>query len=173
MADLLDDILAPKPPSPATASPAAGQEPSSTMSSSAPSGDMLDQLLSQRPASGQPIQQSIQEPQSEVSASAPPSSGGDMLDQMLAQRSAPSAAAQSSASGQKPVINYEERFGEGESFLSRPLTTYFGIPEYREGAGGIEKGVEKTLSALTSPVSLGLLIATGGTSAIADAGAAW
>jgi len=72
----------------------------------------------------------------------------------------------------KPVPSYEDRSGTGESILTRPISTYFGIPEFREGAGGIEKGVEKFVSSLTSPVSLALMLATAGTSSIATAGEA-
>lgn len=91
--------------------------------------------------------------------------------QFVSTSAAPAAAQPAGVPGQTP--SYEDRFGTGESFLSRPLTTYFGIPEYREGATGVEKGVEKTLSGLTSPVSLGLLLATSGSSALETAAGEW
>jgi hypothetical protein len=61
--------------------------------------------------------------------------------------------------------------GEGESALTRPLSTYFGIPEYRQGAGGIERAAEKFASGLTSPLNIGLMLVTGGLGGIAEAGA--
>jgi len=46
------------------------------------------------------------------------------------------------------------------SFLNKPLTeSIFGWGQYRSGAGGLERGVEKIASGLTSPLSLGLLAA--------------
>src|SRR5579872_7232952 len=68
-----------------------------------------------------------------------------------------------------PVPKDEDRFGEGESWYSRPLTSsILGIPEYRQGAGGSERGVEKFASGLSSPVSLGLMLATGGLGSLAE-----
>jgi hypothetical protein len=47
------------------------------------------------------------------------------------------------------------------SWLNTPLTeSLFGIPETRQGAGGIERGIERIASGLTSPLSLGLTAAT-------------
>jgi GGDEF domain-containing protein len=65
-----------------------------------------------------------------------------------------------------------ERTGEGENVLFRPITTYFGVPEYRKGAGPVERGVEKFASGLVSPLSLGLMLVTGGLGGLAEAGTA-
>src|SRR5580658_1939059 len=81
-------------------------------------------------------------------------------------------AAQLSGSQQAQGGNDEsERMGEGQSMLTRPLSTYLGIPEYREGAGGVEKGLEKFASGLTSPLNIGLMLVTGGVGGLAEAGA--
>jgi hypothetical protein len=46
------------------------------------------------------------------------------------------------------------------NFLNKPLTeSLFGWGQYREGAGGFERGAEKVLSGLTTPLSLGLMAA--------------
>jgi len=66
--------------------------------------------------------------------------------------------------------DFEDRFHTGESILTKPLSTYI-LPEYREGAGPVEKGAEKFATALTSPISLALMLATAGTGSIAAAGA--
>lgn len=47
--------------------------------------------------------------------------------------------------------------------LNTPLSESFGIPDSREGAGGLERGAEKVLSGFTSPLSLLLSIGTLGT----------
>ncbi len=65
-----------------------------------------------------------------------------------------------------------QRMGEGEAWYSKPLTTYVGIPEFREGAGPVERSVEKFASGLTSPLSVGLMLVTGGLGGLAEAGAA-
>jgi hypothetical protein len=66
-----------------------------------------------------------------------------------------------------------QRLGEGQSWLTKPLqTSLFGVGEYRQGATGIEKGVEKFASGLLSPVSIGLMLVTGGLGSLAEAGAA-
>ncbi len=66
-----------------------------------------------------------------------------------------------------------ERLGEGQSWLTKPLqTSLFGLGEYRKGATGIERGAEKFASGLLSPLSLGLMLVTGGLGSIAEAGAA-
>jgi hypothetical protein len=102
-------------------------------------------------------------------AAAPPSPSspaptGDVFDQLAP--SAPSSQATQGAGGDDPA-----RMGVGESVFTRPLTTYLGIPEYRQGAGGIERGVEKFASGLTSPLNLGLMLVTGGLGGVAEAGA--
>lgn len=47
--------------------------------------------------------------------------------------------------------------------LNTPLSESFGLPDSREGAGGLERGAEKVLSGFTSPLSLLLSIGTLGT----------
>ena len=162
MADIFDTIASQQPQ--ATATP----PPPPAAPYQAAQGDIFDQFSKSAVPTTPP-------PQDQPASPAPV---GDIFDQIApptprgsTATTAPMAAP--SAGKNASVPSYEERFGTGESILSRPLTTYFGIPEYREGAGGVERGVEKTLSALTSPVSLALLLATGGTSAIEEAGAAW
>ena len=62
--------------------------------------------------------------------------------------------------------------GEGQSWVTKPLTTsLLGWGEYRQGATGIEKGAEKFASGLLSPLSVGLMVITGGLGGIAEAGA--
>jgi hypothetical protein len=59
--------------------------------------------------------------------------------------------------------------GKAWDFLNTPLTVMSGaLPESREGAGPIERGVEKFASGFTSPLSVGLLIGTLGSSALAQ-----
>ena len=51
-----------------------------------------------------------------------------------------------------PNDNWLEK---GWHMANKPLTeSLFGWGQYREGAGGLERGVEKVLSGLTSPLSL-------------------
>lgn len=53
--------------------------------------------------------------------------------------------------------------GKAWDWINKPLTTtLFDIPESRPGAGPIETGVEKFASGLTSPLSVGLAVATFG-----------
>lgn len=62
--------------------------------------------------------------------------------------------------------------GQGQYWFNKPVTTsLFGVGEYRQGAGGIERGVEKFGSSLLSPLSLGLMVATAGLGGVAEAGA--
>jgi GGDEF domain-containing protein len=66
-----------------------------------------------------------------------------------------------------------ERLGTNQTAWTRPLTTtLWDLPEYRKGAGPIERGVEKFASGLTTPLSVGLIVATGGLGGLAEAGAA-
>lgn len=77
-----------------------------------------------------------------------------------------------------------ERMGEGQSFLFKPLTTsLLGLGEYRKGAspdteygktvlGGVERGVEKFGTSLTSPFSIALVALTGGLGGVAEGAAA-
>jgi GGDEF domain-containing protein len=66
-----------------------------------------------------------------------------------------------------------ERMGVGQSFLTKPVTTsVLGWGEYRKGASGAERGVEKFASSLLSPLSIGLIAVTGGLGGLAEAGAA-
>jgi hypothetical protein len=54
-------------------------------------------------------------------------------------------------------------------WLNTPLTeSLFGLPEERAGAGGIERGLEHIASGLTSPLSVGLTLATFGTGGLID-----
>ena len=71
-----------------------------------------------------------------------------------------------------PSAPESNRFGEDEPWWSRPITTYAGIPEYREGAGPVERAVEKFGSGLLNPLNIGLAVVTGGLGGIAEAGAA-
>lgn len=122
-------------------------------SAQAGQGDIFDRLANQ-PATPAPT------------AAPPPTpqAGGDVFDR-LAQAEQPTQQG-------TPGGDEGERMGEGESAFTRPLTTYLGIPEYRQGAGGVERGAEKFLSGLTSPLSLGLMLVTGGLGGLAEAGAA-
>ena len=56
-----------------------------------------------------------------------------------------------------------ERMGEGQSRVTKPLTTsLLGWGEYRQGATGLEKGAEKFGSGFLSPLSVALMVVTGG-----------
>lgn len=122
---------------------------------------------------GQPTTQGAAPPQNDAPAVATTNTGsqGDFFSQVLGggapQQQQTDQTTQDSTGGDEG-----ERMGEGESVFTRPLTTYLGIPEYRQGAGGVERGVEKFLSGLTSPLSLGLMLVTGGLGGLAEAGAA-
>lgn len=57
-------------------------------------------------------------------------------------------------------------------WANRPLTeSLFGLPTSRKGAGPIERGVEEFASGFTSPLSLGLIFATGGAAGLAEGAA--
>src|SRR5271157_4969421 len=54
-------------------------------------------------------------------------------------------------------------------FLDTPLSeSVLGIPQERQGAGGIERGLEHIASGLTSPLSLGLMALTFGTGGVIE-----
>lgn len=80
------------------------------------------------------------------STTAPPSLGGGV-----------SASAQPDEDGNLPD---EGILHKAWRVANTPLTEQFGIPSYRQGAGGFERGAEKILSGLTSPISLLLTAAT-------------
>lgn len=83
--------------------------------------------------------------------------------------------AQASGFTQSPAPSDEEaqRMGEGEAWYNKPITTsVFGMGEYRQGAGPIERGLEKFGTGLLSPLNLGLMLVTGGVGGLAEAGAA-
>ena len=58
-------------------------------------------------------------------------------------------------------------------YANTPLTeSLFGLPEYREGAGGFERGIEKIASGFTSPLSVALTAATFGTGGLIESAGA-
>lgn len=62
--------------------------------------------------------------------------------------------------------------GEEQYWFNKPVTTsLLGWGEYRKGATGVEKGVEKFASGLLSPLSIGLMAVTAGVGGVAAAGA--
>lgn len=71
-----------------------------------------------------------------------------------------------------------DRLGENESWYNRSIITTLGkaagvdVGEYREGAGPVERAVEKFGSGLLSPLSLALMLGTGMLGGVAEAGAA-
>jgi hypothetical protein len=90
------------------------------------------------------------------SAEVKPSAGvtGDLVDtaqikkpvaQSLPARSSPAQQSGDLVDAAKVrSTDDDSRMGEGEAWYSKPLTTsLLGIPEYREGAGPIERGAEK------------------------------
>lgn len=108
----------------------------------------------------------LQAPESgPVSSGTPSSSSGDPT---LSSLSSLHQNFSTSTSGETP--DDSDRFTQEDpndnwlekswSFANKPLTeTLFGMGQYREGAGGWEKGAEKVLSGLTSPLSLVTLAA--------------
>jgi hypothetical protein len=155
---------------PQSAAPAPESAP--TQAAPAAGGNPFDEFFdTQKPA----VQNATatQTPATQAPASAPTTPTGNPFDEFFASTAAPSVGTPSTTTAAtKEAPSYEDRFGVGESILSRPISTYFGIPEYGEGATGIKKGAEKFFSALTSPVSLGLMLATGGVASVAEAGVA-
>jgi hypothetical protein len=58
-------------------------------------------------------------------------------------------------------------------FAQTPITeSLFGMPEEREGAGGLERGIEHIASGFTSPLSLALTAATFGTGSLIESAGA-
>lgn len=104
-------------------------------------------------------------PESEAPQSHPQYPAESPMGRVLAARG---QAAPSDGGGN----DESERMGEGQSWVTRPLQTYAGIGEYRKGAGPIERGIEKFGSGLLSPLSLGLMVVTGGLGGLAEGGAA-
>lgn len=71
------------------------------------------------------------------------------------------------ATNQGPVLA-EDRLGTDLPWWNRPIQTYLGFGQYREGAGPIEKGVEKFASGMLTPLNIGLMVATGGLGSLAE-----
>ena len=113
-------------------------------------GDAVDALI---PPNPNPQQQPPPQQQQPTTPEPAPTAGGDAVDALIpARQKAPAPS----------------NTGEGEAWYNRPITTYFGLPESREGAGPVERAGEKFISGLTTPVSLGLLLVTGGLGSLAE-----
>jgi hypothetical protein len=86
----------------------------------------------------------------------------------------PFQAYKTSGPGIPSDVNKDETpwYKKAWDVANTPLTTYLGIPEHREGAGGFERGVENILSGFTSPLSIGLTLATFGTGGLIESAGA-
>jgi hypothetical protein len=78
------------------------------------------------------------------------------------------------ASTPKPTADPNEPwYKKAFDWANTPLTESLGgIPEYREGAGGVERGLEKIASGFTSPLSIALTIGTLGTAGFLESAGA-
>jgi hypothetical protein len=118
----------------------------------------------------------------------PPSAAPDTLPADFFSRATPQSATTQSASAAPDTLpaNFfsqphteaapaatSQPEGDGSfaskawSWLNEPLTTsLFGLASHRQGAGGFEAGAEDFLSGMTSPLSVGLAVASFGESAV-------
>ena len=164
MADQFSDFVKQNSPTPGTSIPTPG------VPSAAPTATGGGDAFSQFVASQTQSQPQAASPTPAASPSL--SDGGDEFAKFVASQGNSQAPSESSRTGSYVPSEHDEsdRFTQEDpganwlqkawSFGNKPLTeSLFGWGDYRHGAGGFERGTEKILSGLTSPLSLVMLAA--------------
>ena len=166
MADQFSDFLKQNSPTPGNGEPNPGV-PASATPTPPGGGDAFSQFLASQ--SNQGPAPAASAPASPISQ--PQAGGGDAFAQFLSSNGNATASAETprpvSGTGEHDESDRFTQEDPGDnwlqkswSFLNKPLTeSLFGWGQYRQGAGGLERGVEKIASGLTAPLSLGLLAA--------------
>lgn len=138
----------------------------------------IDAVLGSAPAAPQ---NSVPSPTPPTQAEQPAAVSSNPIDIALSSGSSPSPSpfsgsqpsSDNSESPQPAVDPNEGFFGKAWRLANTPLTeSVFGMSDHREGAGGIERGVEKIASGFTSPLSIALTLATFGTAGFLESAGA-